>query len=118
MQLAGMRTFALIAAAALVANAYCYAKCATTAADSAQAPSGSCHHHEPSHQDTGCPSQHPEFAGPDFGIAKINLAMTPLFLAVLTTDSRVVFTQAQLPSQRNPGSPPGSNVGAVSVLRI
>ena len=121
MEVRGIRTLALIAVAALAANAQsyaeCYAKCATIACDSAQTPPRGCHHQKSSHEDTGCPQHHSEFAGS--GMAKGNLAMAAPVLAVFTADSAEVSMQPLLPLQPNRGSPPGGGMrSTISVLRI
>ena len=120
MEAGWIRAFVLIAVAALLGNAQCYGTCGGSACGSAQAPSSSCHHQKSSHEDaTPCRHQHSEFSGPEAGIAKINLAMSPLILPLLTADSSTVFTQPQLLSQPNTGSPPGSDFcSTISVLRI
>lgn len=119
MQTGWIRTFVLIAVAALVGNAQCYGTCGSSACGSAQTPSNSCHHQKSSHDDAHCPHQHSELAGPEVGIAKINLAMAPLTLPVLTADSTEFFTEPQVLSQLNTGSPPGRDIcSTISVIRI
>src|SRR5258708_1230972 len=115
-----IRACALVAVAALLANAQCYGACGSSACGSAQTPSNSCHHHKSSHEDAApCPHQHPEFAGPEVGIANISLAMAPPTLLVLTADSTPVFAAPQLLSRPNTGPPPGGDIcSRVSVLRI
>jgi hypothetical protein len=119
MQAGRIRGFVLIAVAALLGNAQCYGTCESSACSSAQTASNSCHHQKSSHDDARCPHQHSELAGPQVGIAKINLAMAAFTLPVLKADSTTFFTEPQLLSQPNTGSPPGRDIcSTISVLRI
>ena len=119
MQAGWIRGFVLIAVAALLGNAQCYGTCESSACGSVQTPSNSCHHQKSSHDDARCPHQHSELAGPQVGIAKINLAMVLPALPVLTADSTTFFTDPQLLPQLNTGSPPGGDIcSTISLLRI
>jgi hypothetical protein len=120
MQLGWIRAFLLVATAALLGNAQCYGNCYSTACDSAQTPSDSCHHHpKPSHDDARCPYQHSEFANPEVGIAKISFAIGTLGLPLIAVDSIDAFSELQLPKQPDNGSPPGGDIcSTFSVRRI
>jgi hypothetical protein len=114
-------TFALVAVAALLCNAQCYANCVNTARDSDRAPSGSCHHHKSSQGDAApCPHQHSEFSGPEAGVAKLSLeTITTLTLPALTQDLSAAVSDPQLLPRADTGSPPGASCrSAISVLRI
>jgi len=119
MQSGWIRAFLLVATAALLGNAQCYGNCYSTACDSAQTPSDSCHHHpKPSHDDARCPYQHSEFANPEVGIAKINLAIGALAVPVPAIDSMIALDLGLL-TRRDTGSPPGGDICSIfSVLRI
>jgi hypothetical protein len=117
-----IRIFALCAVAVLLANAQCYATCASFACGSASAPSD-CHHHnhESPEGDQGpCPLQHNQFTGPEAGIAKVSLEITRILtLPVLAGDSTVAVTGLQFLPQVDTGSPPaGRGRSMSSVLRV
>ena len=115
-----IRAFALVAVAALFANAQCSITCPITARDSAQTPSNDCHHHKSSHEDSsGCQHQHSEFISPESGIVKVSVAPVVSILAVLAEGSAEVLIEPLLQSSPDTGSPPGGQVSpAISVLRI
>jgi hypothetical protein len=119
MQSGSIRTFVLIAVAVLLGNIQCYGAGGSGACGAAQTPSNSCHHQKSAPDDARCPHQHSELSGPQAGIAKINLAMEPLTLAVLSADATGFFTEPHLLSQPNTGPTPGRDIcSAISVLRI
>lgn len=115
-----IRAFALVAVAALFANAQCSITCPITARDSAQTPSDGCHHQKSSHEDgADCQHHHSEFIGPESGIAKVSIAPTAPVLAVLPAGSEAVLIEPLLSSDPDSGSPPSSQTSsAISVLRI
>ena len=116
------RALGLLAVVALIANAQCYNICALTACPSAQAPTNECpqHPHQPSHEDgSRCQHQHPEFVGPESGIAKVNVASVVPVQAVLMPSSDVILSEQLLLSKPDTGSPPGDQIPAtISILRI
>jgi hypothetical protein len=115
-----IRAFALIAMVALLANAHCYGKCASTACVSAKAPSSSCHQKKSSPADSApCPHQHSQVKG-EAGIAKVNFeAATNLTLSLPTANSSAAMMHPGFLIRPNSGSPPIGGVSStISVLRI
>ncbi len=119
MQSGWIRAFLFVAAAALLGNTQCYGNCFSTACDSAQTPSDSCHHHpKPSHDDARCPYQHSEFATAEVGMAKISLA-TGTLAALAPAVNSIDALNLQLLTLPDTGPPPGSDSSSTfSVLRI
>lgn len=117
-----IRAFALIAVAALLANAQCYGTCGSAAYGSTQTHStNSCHHQKSSHEnDAPCPHQHSDFTGPAVGITKVTVAAATPILPMFEADSSAGVVESQFLSQVLIGSPPGSShfCPTVSVLRI
>jgi hypothetical protein len=122
------RALVLMAAAALVANAQCYGICAVNTSDSDRTQPGSCHrHNQPSHtRNTGCANPHPEFSGPEVGIAKADVApgrkqlpATLTFAIASGAFVRVAAPQRIHWAQADPGPPSGGRIKpGTSVLRI
>jgi len=114
------RAVVLLAAGVLMANAECYCICLTITCGSTDTPSGGCHHNKSSQQSSaGCVHQHPEFAGPEVGIAEISIATPTALLPMLTADSSAAARELRSLSQPDTGSPPGNClISTISVLRI
>ena len=113
------RAIVLIAVGALMGNAYCFARCASTACTSAKTPCNSCHHQKPSHEgDARCPYQHSEFATPEAGIAKVNDATTAATLPTLPASSDTISLDPEFLSQSDVASSPGGPSRSIGVLRI
>jgi hypothetical protein len=114
------RVFVLVAVAALIANAHCFGSCASEGCSSTKTPSNSCHHRKSSGEDTArCSHQHSEFAAPEAGIAKVNVATAAAMLPVPAAGAGTVLSEPVLLAQSNTGSPPGHSLSStISVLRI
>jgi hypothetical protein len=121
MQAAWIRTFALIAVAALLASAQCYGNCTSSACGSAQAASSKCHHQKSSPADPApCLHQHSELDGPEAGIAKISLeTTTSVTLFLPTVSASAAIMQPGFLIRSDTGSPPIVCASStISVLRI
>lgn len=114
------RIFVFVAVAAVIANAHCFGNCASEICTSAKAPSSTCHHKKSPDQDTArCSHQHAEFAAPEDGNAKLNVATVS---DVLPSPSAVAGAISLVPvfgSNPEIGPPPGHLFNSTtSVLRI
>ena len=116
-----VRIFALIAVAALLANAQCYDVCVSAAGESDHTPSSACHHQKSSQGGSiPCPHQYSEISSPEAGNAKISIETTTILtLPALTRDSSATAADSQFLPQADTASPPGGHgCSTISVLRI
>ena len=113
------RAIVLVAAAALIGNAYCFANCAFTACTSIKTSCNNCHHRKSSHEDDArCPHQNSEFAAPEAGIAKVNEATAPAMLPPLPAGSETISLEPGFLSQSDIASSPGHPSRSIRVMRI
>jgi hypothetical protein len=113
------RAFVFIALAALVANAHCFGNCVSETCRSTKAPSNSCHHQKPSHQDAArCSHQHSEFAAPE-SIGKVNVETAAAAFTLPAACDGTVLLEPVFVAQGTAVSPPGRLFSSpISVLRI
>jgi hypothetical protein len=113
------RAIVLVAVAALIGNAYCFATCASTACASTKTPCNNCHHQQSSHENGArCPHQHTEFAAPEAGIPKMNDATAAAMLPTPPASSDTISPEPDFLSQSEVASSPGHPSRSLSVIRI
>jgi hypothetical protein len=113
------RVLVLLAVAALLGSVQCYGNCLIAACGAAQTPSGSCHHHKPSHDNqASCAHQYSEFTSPESGIAKASVEKTAPLIPLLTSRAVALLLEPTRLLQAYTDSPYSHASPAFSILRI
>ena len=119
MIVAWTRAVVLVAVAALIGNANCFGNCASSACSPDKTAPKGCHHQKPDRDTAQCSHQHPEFAGPENGLAKASVATIICIAPPISPTSIPVSTEASFLSEVDTGPPSGCASGSsISVLRI